>query len=257
MVNSDESANATNPHLSECAGATSAGIWNWAFALLAGLVAGMVAWAVGEATFVPEAAVQSNREEAVVLPVVAGIRNGSISFGTLGAALGFGLGLAGGMIGRSVPRAVIAGATGMLLGGGAGVALTRMIVPVYYGNVRSGDMIYSLMVHGGVWVAIGAAAGLAFAIGVGGAHQILRGLLGGGAAALLATFIYEFAGAILFPTALTDRPISQTWSSRLLARLLVSILVAAGVILSAGLTSPRKSGMVRKPEQEAPGGEEA
>ena len=49
---------------------------------------------------------------------------------------------------------------------------------------------------------------------------------------MLAAVIYEFAGGILFPQALTDRPISQTWESRLVARLLVTVLTAVGVVLS-------------------------
>jgi hypothetical protein len=203
----------------------------------AGLVAGVVAWAIGEATLVPEAGFQSKKEKIVVLPSVAGIRNGSISFGALGAALGLGLGLAGGLIRRSVLRAVLAGATGLLLGGGAGVALTRLILPVYYEHTRNGDVTYSLMVHAGVWVAVAAAAGLAFAIGLGGWRGVPRVMLGAAGAALLATVIYEFAGGLLFPRALTDRPISQTWESRLVARLLVTVLVAAGVVLGAESTS--------------------
>jgi hypothetical protein len=57
--------------------------------------------------------------------------------------------------------------------------------------------------------------------------------VGGTGAALLATVIYEFAGSILFPLATTDRPLSAAWESRLAARLLVTLLVAAGVVLSA------------------------
>jgi len=224
----------------------SSGIRTWALALAAGLVAGVVAWAIGEATLIPEAGFQSKKEKITVLPSAAGIRNASISFGALGAALGLGLGLAGGLITRSVPRSVLAGATGLLLGGGAGVALSRLILPVYYEHSSGGEITYSLMVHAGVWVAVAAAAGLAFGIGLGGWRGVLRGMLGGAGAALLATVIYEFAGGILFPLALTDRPISQTWESRLSARLLVTVLVAAGVVLCAKSTGGAKGANAAK-----------
>jgi len=224
----------------------SSGIRTWALALAAGLVAGVVAWAIGEATLVPEAGFQNKKEKITVEPSVAGIRNSSISFGALGAALGLGLGMAGGLIRRSVPRAVMAGATGLLLGGGAGVALSRLILPVYYEHSRGGDITYSLMAHAGIWAGAAAAAGLAFAIGLAGWRGVLRGMVGGAAAALFATVIYEFAGGILFPLALTDRPISQTWESRLVARLLVTVLVAAGVVLCAESTGGRQGASAAK-----------
>jgi hypothetical protein len=210
----------------------SSGARTWALALAAGLMAGVVAWAVGEATLVPEAAYENKKAHVHVVHSVAGIRNGIISFGALGAATGLALGLAGGLIGRSALRAIAAGATGLLLGGGVGAALSKLILAIYYNHSASGELTYSLMVHGGIWTAVGAAAGLAFGIGLGGWRGALSGMLGGACAALLAAVIYEFAGGILFPLALTDRPISKTWQSRLLARLLVAGLTAFGVVLS-------------------------
>jgi hypothetical protein len=206
-------------------------VQTWALALAAGLLAGVIAWASGEATLVPEAAYENKKEHVHVALSVAGIRNGIISFGALGAATGLALGLAGGLIARSALRAIGAGATGMLLGGGVGAALSQLILPIYYNHSTSGELTYSLMVHGGIWTAVGATAGLAFGIGLGGWRAALSGMLGGACAALLAAVIYEFAG-ILFPLALTDRPISQTWQSRLLARLLVAGLTAVGVVFS-------------------------
>jgi hypothetical protein len=218
----------------------------WALALGAGLAAGLIAWAIGEATLVPEAGYQDKKQNINLLPDVAGLQNCDYSFGALGAALGLGLGMAGGLIGRSVGKAVMAGATGLLLGGGAGVALSRFIVPVYYQHTRDGDITYSLMVHAGVWAGVAAVAGLAFAIGQGGWRGVLRLMLGGAGAALIGAVIYDFAGGIVFPTALTDRPISQTWETRLLARLLVGVLVAAGLVLCAETTGDRNGARAAK-----------
>ena len=122
---------------------------------------------------------------------------------------------------------------GFVLGGIAGALVPQLVLPVYYKNSLAGDLIYSLMIHGGTWGAIGAAAGLAFAIGLGGWHAIVRGLVGGVAGALLATVIYEFAGGLLFTNAMTDRPISQTVVSRLVARVLVTVFIAAGLVAAA------------------------
>jgi hypothetical protein len=212
----------------------------WAVAVAAGLVAGVIAWAIGEATLVPEAGYQDKKEHIHLAVSAAGIRNGTISFAALGAATGLALGLAGGLIGRSALRAAVAGATGLLLGGGVAVALSWLILPVYYEHSASGDLIYSLMVHGGIWTAVGATAGLAFGLGLGSWRAALRGKLGGACAALLAAVIYEFAGGIFFPQAMTDRPISQTWETRLLTRLLVPLLTAIGVVLSMQSTGRRK-----------------
>jgi len=190
---------------------------------------------------VPEAGFRSRRENIFVSTSVAGIRNGSICFGALGAAMGLGLGMVGGLTGRSIGRAVIAGLTGLILGGSAGVALTQLILPIYYGHSTSGDITYSLLVHGGIWAGAAAAAGLAFAIGRDGWRGVPRAILGAVAAALLATVLYDFVGGILNPMASTDRPISLTWETRLLARLLVTMLVAVGVVLCAGSTGKSKA----------------
>jgi hypothetical protein len=208
----------------------------WALAVAAGFATGIVAWGIGEALLVPEAGFQSRNEKTYVSPSIAGFRNGSISFGALGAAMGFGFGVAGGLSRRSIPRAIIAGVTGLFMGGGTGVALTRLVLPIYYEHSGSSDITYPLIIHGGIWAGVAAVAGVAFAIGRAGWRGVPRGILGAIAGALIATVIYDFAGGIFFPLASTDRPISQTWGTRLLARLLVTILVASGVVLCAGPT---------------------
>ena len=48
------------------------------------LLAGLIAWAIGEATLVPEAGYENKKEHIHLAVSVAGIRNGIISFGALG-----------------------------------------------------------------------------------------------------------------------------------------------------------------------------
>jgi hypothetical protein len=95
-------------------------------------------------------------------------------------------------------------------------------------------LTYALIVHCGIWGVLGGAVGVAFGLGVGGWGRLPRVTVGGAGAALLATVIYEFVGAILFPLAMTEQPVSATRESRLLAQLLVALLVAAGAVLCAG-----------------------
>jgi hypothetical protein len=252
MMNPDESTSTTAPEppsglaaqanggLPGSTGAApvaSSRIRTWALALAAGLAVGVIAWAIGEAALIPDSGLarrQAARGNVDPLASSVGLRNAVVSFGTLGAAMGLCLGVAGGLIRRSVVRAVLAGATGLILGGVAGVGMARWLVPIYYENLSANDLTYPLIVHGGTWGTVGAAAGLAFALGLGGWGRMLHVTVGAATAALLATVIYEFAGGILFPLAWTDHPISATWESRLAARLLVALLVAAGVVLSAG-----------------------
>ncbi len=240
----------------------NSGIRTWALALAAGLAAGVIGGAIAEAALIPISdvgvrAYDYTRKRAPIpkaapipdsgiaggqgnnlglSPAAAvGLRNAVFSYGTLGAALGLGLGLAGGLIHRSLFRTVLAGATGLVLGGVTGVVMARLIAPVFYKHLGTDDLTYALLDHGGIWGAVGAVAGLAFALGLGGWGRVLRVTVGGAGAALLAAAIYEFGGGILFPRAMTNLPVSLTWQTRVAAQLLVTLLVAAGVVLAAGL----------------------
>lgn len=211
--------------------AASSRLRSWVLALAAGLTAGLFAWAVGEATMIPETGAGTRGGGRRLLPSVLATRNAMVSFGILGGALGLGLGLAGGSLRRSAGRAGLAGVTGLVLGALAGVGGARLTLPGYYEHLKVNDLTNSLVVHGATWTAIGAAAGLAFGLGLGGWGRTLRCLLGGAGAALLGAVIYEFGGSVLFPLAMTDRPLSKTWETRLLARLIVALLAAAGAVL--------------------------
>jgi hypothetical protein len=205
----------------------------WMLALAVGLAAGSIAWAVGEATVMPERGRMAARGEVVVPPSVLGTHNAIVSFGALGASLGLGMGLTGGLIRRSFRRACLAGLSGMCLGGSVGVLICWLIIPLFYKHVTDDNLIYSLITHAAIWALVGGAAGLAFAIGLGGSGRIRRATAGGICAALLATIIYEIAGGIFSPFAMTNLPVSITWQSRLAARLLVAVLVVVGVVMSS------------------------
>ena len=209
-------------------------IRTWILVLISGLAAGVIAWAIGEAMIVPEMRRLAMKGEAIVPPTVSGTYNAIVSFSALGAALGSALGLAGGLIRRSFLRACLAAVVGLCVGGGAGALASRLVLPVFFGHLSDDDLTYSLMVHGGAWAAVGASAGFAFALGLGGWGQLLHMTVAGAGAALLATVIYEIAGGILSPFAMTNRPVSVTWQSRLAARLIVAVLVSAGLVLMAG-----------------------
>ncbi len=200
MLNPDDPAPApVSNSQSQPAAAASSGIRTWILALAAGLVAGAIGWSIGEATLVPETGYSDKAKKIEVLPAEIGLRNCTISFGALGAVLGLALGLTGGLVGRSVPRAIVASLSGLLLGGAAGAGLCHVILPVYYDHLRDNDLIYSLMVHCGIWGAAGAAAGLAYAMGTGRWSALLRGLIGGAAGAARGSHLRGGRRAALSP----------------------------------------------------------
>jgi hypothetical protein len=89
-------------------------------------------------------------------------------------------------------------------------------------------LLLPLLVHGGVWSAIGLAAGSAFGAGLGGRGRILHAALGGLSGAIAATLVIEVASALAFPLAKAHRPVSEAPGARLLACLGVASFVAAG-----------------------------
>jgi hypothetical protein len=124
--------------------------------------------------------------------------------------------------------------------GGASISLT--LLPAYnhykalHPDEAARDMILPLLVHAGVWSTVGALAGLAFGFGLGDRRLLPRAVLGGLAGAGLGSVVYELIGATVFPAAQTTQFISATWETRLLARLAVTILAAAGIALTISET---------------------
>ena len=95
------------------------------------------------------------------------------------------------------------------------------------------DLVLVFSIQGGIGAAIGAAAGAAFGLGLGGRNHLLRPLLGGLLGGIAGVVVYEMVGLLAFPLDETTRPISATWSTRLLARLAVAILASAGATMGA------------------------
>jgi hypothetical protein len=209
---------------------------------LAGLLAGVVAFGVGEMIheLIPAQKVEVHVPGRVVMAPsvettnVADARNGALTFGVLGLCLAGFLGIAGGVAQRSASATVGAGLSGSILGlvGGAGVS--GALLPFFFKMqpaYQEYELLLSMIMHGSIWGLTGAAAGLAFALGLGETRLCGRALAAGFLGALLGTVAFELIGAMLFPFANTGWPISTTWTTRLIARLLVCVATAAGVIL--------------------------
>jgi hypothetical protein len=217
------------------------------------LLAGVAAWLVGECTLdyyrpSDEAATQAynfaalNRE---MEPVSAG--NGALAFGALGGLLGLALGIAGGLIRRSTQWVVLGALVGLILGTAAGALPSLGLMPWSWRH-RNDDpsatlLLTPLLVHLGLWSAIGLAAGLAFGVGSGTSkpsryfEMALAGLVG----AMLGTFVFEMVGAFVFPMDRTVEPFSATAGTRLLARLCVAGFIGLGAVRSLPPRSAQKA----------------
>lgn len=208
------------------------------YAIGAALLAGSLAWGIGEQTYDcyrPPASAHDardfstlNREKRIADRV-----NSAIAFGTFGALMGLFSGAAGGALRRSVPGGASAALAGLLLGGIGGALVSYELAPIQarFFSDESPSLLLSLVVRGGVLAVVGITAGLAFGWGWQGLLGIPRGLLGGLAGSVCGTIAFELANAILFPADRNDEVIPSSMQARVLVYLFVSLCVAIGAVL--------------------------
>ncbi len=217
------------------------------FVAIGGLAAGLAAFGIGEATseLIPPDTVHMRVQGGISTtlsrstPRVVTL-NGALASGILGACLGGCLGIAGGLARRSARAAMIWGSVGAVLGLTLGAGLSFAVYPLYFwagARYSLDEMIGSIALHGLILAPLGAAAGLALALGFGERRFAGRSLAAGLMGALLGAVAFDLIGALLFPMVRTADPVAETWSVRLTARLLVSLATAFLVILN--LCEPR------------------
>jgi hypothetical protein len=144
-----------------------------------------------------------------------------------------------------------------VLGGLIGAGASLAMLPVYFRALDraqeelSRDLTLPLVVHGVIWAACGLAGGVALGVGMGGGRgRVLNAALGGLIGAALGAALYEVLGAVAFPAGKTTYPVSLTWDTRLLARLLVgglTGLVAAAAVNAQGQRRAASEEVARRP----------
>jgi hypothetical protein len=214
----------------------------WLLILGLAMLAAVVAWQVGEATYdlfkLTPAVAANFRDPTGInreMPVVNS-RNGAVAYGALGGLLGLALGLAGGLVARSAGRAALGAVAGLILGTAAGAFPSFIVMPWHWAH-RNDDpaslnLLAPLLIHLGLWSAVGLAAGLAFGLGSQGSRpaRVLEAALVGLVGAMVGIFAYEMIGAFLFPADHTVDPFPGTSAMRLLARLCIAGFVGLGVV---------------------------
>jgi hypothetical protein len=219
----------------------------WLTALGAALLAGAVSGLIGERThkhFQPPAEVAEALNPGSLNTVLLNLetskahgRNGAVVYGTLGGLLGLGLGLAGGLARRSITGAIAGGIVGLILGAVAGALPSFAVMPwIWYNrhdNADASSLLVPILVHGGLWCALGAAAGLAYGLGRTGLNPagLLKSAIGGLVGAALGVVVYDAIGFGLFPLSRTDESFAASITTRMLAHLCVAVFVALGTVL--------------------------
>ena len=217
-----------------------------ALLLAAGIVAGLAAWLAGEAGLdAIKPARHPLNSRGIILDVVhprdreiAEARNAGLAFSLLGASFGMCLGATGGLARRSGRAAILAATLGLASGAVACAAISMVVLPGYnayrhdHPDEASRDLILPLLVHAAAWSAAGGAGGAAFAFGLGKQGLWPRAIVGGFVGAVVAAGVYELVGVAAFPSAGTTQFVSSTWPTRLLARLAVGSLAAAGIAVA-------------------------
>jgi hypothetical protein len=230
----------------------------------AALVAGLLAWGIGEKTYDyyrPSVGPQRGSGDFAALnreKRIADQKNTAIAFGTFGALLGLLSGAAGGALGRSIPGGASAALSGLVLGGMGGALLSYGLAPIFAGfySDEAPSLLLPFLVRGTIWAVVGMIGGLALALGWRGSRGIPGALIGGMAGSVCGTIAFEVVNALLFPGDRNDAVIPSSTPSRLLAYLIVSVGAAIGAVLSgrprswsAGRTPRADSSAINSPER--------
>jgi hypothetical protein len=165
----------------------------------------------------------------------ANVKNATRMFGAFGALLGLMLGLAGGWARGNARAAWSAGASGLIAGLVTGAAGPALIVRAYHHWQSDGadDLIVSMAMHSGLLISLGAAGGLALAIGSGNMRRLAHAALGGAVGAVLGAVVYDLIGAFAFPFANTADPLATTAAARFLELIIPAIAIALGAASGA------------------------
>jgi hypothetical protein len=218
----------------------------WIIALSAGVAAGLLSWLMVELThgfFRPRLYPVSALGLTAMRPSpesqqLADTLNATLAFVILGGVTGLVMGIAGTFCARSAERpgmVVLAALMAAAAGAIVGLLASRVLIPFFFRGLvpDRNDLLTPIMIHGGIWMAIGAVGGLAFAVGMRSWKRLPDVIAGACFGALLATFCFHALSGTLFPMSGSTEPVANTWIVRLIAMFLVPVLISAGAARGA------------------------
>jgi hypothetical protein len=216
----------------------------WAIVLASGAAAAVVSWLAGElahGAFKPRLFLVTSMGVSALEPSresqrAADVKNSTFVFAILGGVTGLAMGLAGGLAVRSPARSLKVGLGALGVGALVGALASLALVPLFFRELipDTNDLLSPILIHGGIWTAIGAVGGIAFAIGMGKSMRRFADAIAGACfGAVLATIIYHALAAAVFPAAKSTDALANTAMVRFLAMSLVPILVAIGAATGA------------------------
>ena len=224
----------------------------WIVAILLGVAAGVVAWGAGESALLQVKAEivdvvllgQTFKSATPETVQAAEVRTAIQVFSVFGALLGLAGGLSSSLAAGSSASKIRAAVIGLLVGGVSGGLAAFIVLPIHNRLAidSAAEFLTSFVGHAGIWMPIGAAAGLGLALGLNrGSRQTLLMVVGGLLGAGVAAALYDVIGALAFPLGGTALPISKTPASRFLARILLSVLVMAAALILATTTRSKRA----------------
>ncbi len=216
-----------------------------AIALTAGVTAGLVSWVACEwvhDVFRPRLFEVPKWEAVWMEPTLesqyaANLKNAALASAVLGCAATFAMGLAGGLAARAPSRGIFVGLSAQAMGSLVGAVTALALIPVFHPVLQrpfrtvTNDVWLPLVMHAGVWAAVAAVGGAAFAIGMGCKSRLPNAIGFAAAGALLAAVFYQLIGTCLPPGAGATGPVGRWSVVRLMAMLLPNFLIAAGAAL--------------------------
>ena len=215
----------------------------WAIALLAGVVAGLGAWLAGELLhefFQPEVFKVKVALLTFIQPTAASLnaaefKNAMLVFTVLGGVLGLVMGVAGGFAVRSRAHGLAVGLAGLIAGGLAGAGASWGLLPLFFRRVvpDPNDLLTPILIHAGIWTAIGAVGGGAFGLGTRSGRRVIDAFVGAGFGAFLATLVFYGLSEAFFPDSAAMVLVPTSAGVRLLAFFLITMLTACGAARGA------------------------
>jgi hypothetical protein len=160
----------------------------------------------------------------------AELKNSALAYAIVGSIASLAMGLAGGFAGRSPGRGAMVGLGAQACGSLVGSVAALALFPLVNRRLVEGtlDFIWPLAINAAVLSAIGAVAGLAFAIGIGRKCVLIDATIAAGIGAFLAAILVRLSEVCLLPESGHVDLVARWSVLRFLGTIIPCSLIGAG-----------------------------